>query len=663
MAEIINASSNNVINKYLDSFGILVRALLCDDVESVRIAASAAFEALLRVAGRSAVDVIVHPLLGLIENKEESEQVLLGIEGILRVKSGAILHHIVPSLLTFPITAFKARALATLGEVAGDGLIGHVEKIVQTFFISLESEDLSNSIVLEYLSNFVVNLSGANASKFVDIAVRQISSCESVNGILCGVLVLESFCRRSRSSYEDFLLLIYRPVLRLLRHGEDGVKIGALKCLLAIVNTVPIEILSYHTSFLKNELYQLLCDERGRMIYDHIPALGVASSFDGLLPIFQHSLLYGTPEDREDAASAIRILIEYCPSLDVLKPYVIKIAGPLIRIVGDRFHSSVKCAILKALFTLLQKSGVLMKPFVPQLQTTFVKALAEPSEEVRDAAAYGLAELMKLNVRKVDWVVAELVSLIESADGGIKASAVVALSSIICMQHCESVDKLLELAKGLLSSAAEEVRSAAGLLFGACGVHLDPHLISNDIDILLSISEGDVVRVHGTIMAINGVMKFCAQKIDEKKNRMCTFLLKMMSHKSESIRLGSINAGFSCLFSSELCEEKGDNIFDGLFFGLVGKASDESENVRLQVVKSIQHLSKKKNEFVVRHIRMMIPILLERALDENLTVKLEMETALFYAFGCLEGPDVVASRIGLLDTFYQKEVTRILSKK
>ena len=57
---------------------------------------------------------------------------------------------------------------------------------------------------------------------------------------------------------------------------------------------------------------------------------------------------------------------------------MIPITGPLIRILGDKYLGSVKSAILGALRVMIEKGGVALKPFVPQLQTTFVKCLGDP---------------------------------------------------------------------------------------------------------------------------------------------------------------------------------------------------------------------------------------------------------------------------------------------
>ena len=102
----------------------------------------------------------------------------------------------------------------------------------------------------------------------------------------------------------------------------------------------------------------------------------------------------------------------------------VQITGPLIRIIGDRFPWQIKAAILKTLGLLIgyvcgghvhygrrgffaaaisaswltrptpphstslhsrpdcRKAGAGLKPFVPQLQTTFVKCLSDPQKEV-----------------------------------------------------------------------------------------------------------------------------------------------------------------------------------------------------------------------------------------------------------------------------------------
>jgi hypothetical protein len=80
-----------------------------------------------------------------------------------------------------------------------------------------------------------------------------------------------------------------------------------------------------------------------------------------------------------------------------LKPVLVsKLAGPLIRIVGDRFPAPVKTAILHTLGLLIAKAGQHLKQFLPPLQTAFVKTLYDSAAVVRVAGARALAQLMTL---------------------------------------------------------------------------------------------------------------------------------------------------------------------------------------------------------------------------------------------------------------------------
>lgn len=71
-------------------------------------------------------------------------------------------------------------------------------------------------------------------------------------------------------------------------------------------------------------------------------------------------------------AEGLGELIQWSP-LASLKPMVITATGPLIRVVNDRFPWGVRAAIIRTLAILLEKAKIALKPFVPQLQTTFIR--------------------------------------------------------------------------------------------------------------------------------------------------------------------------------------------------------------------------------------------------------------------------------------------------
>lgn len=81
-----------------------------------------------------------------------------------------------------------------------------------------------------------------------------------------------------------------------------------------------------------------------------IPQQGVTS----ILPVLREGVLTGNPDQKEEAAKALGLVIKLT-SAEALKPSVVSITGPLIRILGDRFSWNVKVALLETLSLLLAK--------------------------------------------------------------------------------------------------------------------------------------------------------------------------------------------------------------------------------------------------------------------------------------------------------------------
>ncbi|CAI5531411.1 unnamed protein product [Closterium sp. Naga37s-1] len=104
--------------------------------------------------------------------------------------------------------------------------------------------------------------------------------------------------------------------------------------------------------------------------------------------------------------------------------------SPLIRIVGDRFPWQVKAAILSTLAILITKGGIALKPFLPQLQTTFIRCLQDSNRTVRSRAAKALGRLTALNPR-VDALISDLLNSIQSADGAVKESTLMAIRGVV----------------------------------------------------------------------------------------------------------------------------------------------------------------------------------------------------------------------------------------
>ena len=120
----------------------------------------------------------------------------------------------------------------------------------------------------------------------------------------------------------------------------------------------------------------------------------------------RHGLTNGTADQKREAAQCYADLLKLVDGKFVQR-VIIKITGPLIRILGDRYLTQVRSAVLDALVLLLDKGGRLLKPFVPQMQTSLVKNLKDPNSGVRATALKALKRLLKFSPR-IDPLVREV---------------------------------------------------------------------------------------------------------------------------------------------------------------------------------------------------------------------------------------------------------------
>jgi len=236
------------------------------------------------------------------------------------------------------------------------------------------------------------------------------------------------------------------------------------------------------------------------------------------MPIYQRGILYGSPTIREVSASGLGEVITLTSTKYLAGPLIVKMTGPLLRIVGDRNPANVKIAILKTLGLVLLKGGPALRAFVPQFQTTFVKALSDPSRQVRLEAIEALSLLMPLSTR-VDPLIKELVagSLGKNANAeGLAAAAVQtatleALAVVLDKGGTKaklpaSVPSALEASKELLFSPDEGIRESSARVLGvACsllGADVANELLANIV-----ISPGDDSEArHGNACAIRRIL-------------------------------------------------------------------------------------------------------------------------------------------------------------
>ncbi len=513
LSEVIDNCQRQQLVQHLEEVVHTVRKGLCDEADSVRSSAALGFDSLYKSIGQRAIEEVVPTLLHSLD--DASANSLEGLRQLLNVRGKIVLPYLIPQLIEPPMTAANARALGALAGVAGDALCSRIPTILGALNDGMEDGDVPEEIAVAAEKVVLAVPADGLRLMLLELLRRLEDTCtpktrESAARLLC------AFCTHTKHDYDEYRVNMIRQIVHLFGDGHDAVLEMAHKCLHALVKA-----LEDGDKKEDDKAPAVSCGLYIETVFDEVKSLAAYADNGGVkgfnrtkglapvLPFFLQALMHGaTPETREQAATGLGILVS-STSEAALKPMVVQMSGPLIRIIGDRFPWQVKAAILKTLALLLARGGVMMKPFLPQLQTTFIKSLAETSAVVRSRAIRALERLVKMSTR-VDPLINELLAGIKTAEPNIKITFLQALEVVLgragklatAPVQLSVQNQLTE----LMSDDDDEVRSAAAGAFGAQSGNVEDDAIPGVIEGLLSRSE-EWTKRHGQALALAALVK------------------------------------------------------------------------------------------------------------------------------------------------------------
>ncbi|RIB06925.1 armadillo-type protein [Gigaspora rosea] len=455
LSEIMSTAGKVQVIDYVDSIIPAVRKALVDESGEVREAAAQAFDTLQQHVGDKAIDEILPTLLNSLQSGKDSTYALEALKEIMTVRANVVFPVLIPNLITVPITAFNARALASLVTVAGAALNKRLSNILTALMASLSMET-DDAVILELQETERALLLSIDSSEglqnLMTILFEAVKSDEPAKRAgACDIVAI--FCSETKMDFSRYTTEWIRVLISLLDDYQIEVVKSAWNALNAVTKSVK-----------KDDLEQLVIPLRRSIKGVGVPGVDLPGfclpkGISPILPIFLHGLMYGTAEIREQSALGIGDLIQRT-SADALRPFVTQITGPLIRIIGDRYPPQVKAAILQTLSLLLEKVSALLKPFLPQLQRTFVKSLTDPTSAlVRSRAAKALSTLISLQPR-VDPLILELVTGIKTSEPSVRETMLSALESVVN----KAGDSMNEASrKGVLGVIANGLTDSSGM--------------------------------------------------------------------------------------------------------------------------------------------------------------------------------------------------------
>ncbi|KAE9981119.1 hypothetical protein BLS_007786 [Venturia inaequalis] len=631
LRELISSAIPETLEGYEQTLVSVVRTALVDSDAEVRESAAEAFDSLQRILGKKAVDQVLPYLLNLLRTEGEADNALAALLTLLTetTRSNVILPNLLPTLLTSPMTSFNARAIASLAEVGSSAMTRRLPNIINTLMdniVACKDPDLLEELDTAF-----------------DGVLMSVDEYDGLNTAMAVMLALvKNDDHRRRASADKHLASFFENVeIDISRYYPDLIRVLLLSFGdpdADVVKAAWTALSALTKRLKKEEMESLVVSTRQVLNQVGVPGSNLAGfqlpkGINAILPIFLQGLMNGSTDQRTQAALAISEIIDRT-SGDSLKPFVTQITGPLIRVVSER-SVEVKAAILFTLNNLLEKIPTFLKPFLPQLQRTFAKSLADPSSEIlRTRAAKALGTLITLTPR-IDPLIAELVTGSKTTDSGVKNAMLKALYDVVSKAGGNMNEASRTAILGLIDMDAEGDDSMTitnarllGALISVLPAEATAGLIKNRV-LTSSLNRSSVLALNAALA--DSPEALTEDYSDETANVICQGIKDSQTFISEN----SILAAGKYLLtptsnkSFEICK----TIFEALTTVMSPGHSIDGRRLALVVIRTV---SRNNNELVRPHLGLLTPPIFGSVRDVVIPVKLAAEAAFLAIFDVVE---------------------------
>ena len=672
LSEIMSSTSRDHVTVFADSLISTVHRALCDPLPEVRESAARTFDNLHSNIGSRALDDIVPHLLKKLNDPAVSDYALDGLKQMMAVKSRVVLPYLIPQMTAPPV---NTRALSFLSCVAGDALTRHLSKILPALLTSLagkrdspeEQQELeySQSVVLSVTDDIGVH------TVIADLLSAMTTSSSSTQR-WAAVVILQSFCDRSRVDFTDYIPQLLRGVIHMSLDTDERILHAAWDCLDSITKKIDPSALSRYIGDIRQSVRFAASDLKGgatELPGFCLPKKGITP----ILPIFREGILNGAAEVKESATLGLTELIRRTSS-DALKSSVINITGPLIRILGDRYSHGVKVAMLDTLTLLLTKCGVMLKPFLPQLQMTFTKALNDTSRAVRLRAADALGQLVTIHTR-VDPLFTELLKVAKDADDtSVRDTSIQAVRMCLVNSSVRPSNRLLQDIQQLLEvylfSPEDSTRTVAAACLGTlcrC-VEDDQQLTTLVSSVLLDFDETrDWTQIHGRGIALGVALKEAGDRLVESStlsSRVKQAFVTFSTNDRIPVSLSGLRGVAYWLNHEVTTTTSLDRDLLAVLVKSMKHSSNDVKQLAAQIVIMISRTASKDGGpgLGLEAVRTLVPMLVMGTKEKNAAVKSYSEHALVSLLRLRDDDSTLTACLELLEAGMKESLSEVVSK-
>ncbi|WKY00789.1 hypothetical protein Q1695_015092 [Nippostrongylus brasiliensis] len=627
--EIMENISKDVLSHYLENLVSPVRNGICDSSPIVRSAAADTFSVLYQMVGHEALDEIITPLLEKLT--PEKEDVLAGLCEIMKQNSRQMLPYLLPRLTRPPI---NVHALCSLASVAGSSLSRQLPRVLDALLSACQTNDQYDPMIDSCEKVVVAVTDDEGVPVLIDYLLKQANK-----GNVPAVVLLHTYIAKSGISLNYLMPEVLPGLLNLYSSTSPQIVDHAVNAAIGVAQSLDQKEMQEAIPVVKKALNFMVAHSKGSVI----PGFAHPKGLQPLLPMLREAILQGGVELKALAGEALGQIVSVS-DLTALKAHVVNITGPIVRVLGDRYPPNVKLAVLETLSKLLDKVDTLLRPFLPQLQSTFLKALQDTSSRpVRLVAGGALARLLQIHLKPEPLVVEIMKMLANSQDQALLETTFVAARALVSkisfplaettiqegyrvceMQYNVPLDTPTELDTSLTV--------CSGALYGELAITTKQFCSKN---IFRDVENCPKPRVrHAMAIALQQMCQTDASTVWSEAQAPCRAALLAAFAADSAVACAALRGAAHILISQGVAPDRD-------LLAAVGRSlSHQYVEVRRVSATALGHVlhavpTKLGNDL----LKLVVPHLVNGAKESNSAVRSSSELALVYAFRFNEGQE------------------------
>ncbi|KAG4304779.1 hypothetical protein PORY_001832 [Pneumocystis oryctolagi] len=423
--EIIRCSNAEMLEPYKNGLIKTIQYGLMDSIEIRKVIAQM-FNSLCELYGNTIINQILPDILDALDSNENSEDALEALNELIFVRSQNILPILIPKITKVPLSIINAKIINSFSKVSSSNFKYYLSAIINALMDTLIF-DIDEEVRLQVKNSINSVLLSVHDFESINILIPimlELAKNENKKKQILACQHMTYFFKFTNQDYSKYFEECIYTFVSLFDNEDEEIVKSAW------------EAQNAFTMALKKEDMENLIDPTQKILHNigtignELKAFKLPKGVNAILPIFMQGLICGNIDKKELAIIGISDVIERADS-NTLDPFIIQITGSLIRIIGEQYPVHLKLAILHTLSILLRKVPLLLKPFLPQLQRTFLKCLSDPiSDQLRSKATFLLKSLISLQPR-LELLVNELASGSRTSNNGVKYVMIKSLFNVV----------------------------------------------------------------------------------------------------------------------------------------------------------------------------------------------------------------------------------------